>query len=220
MSSFTDGDGTMNATKFTFDTVFADTGNVVSDAAKARQRRSLTEGEIDKLCADARAEGMKAGEVRALEALEVAARDVTTAIEGALAKTARYVEIIRAQSAEVAFAVARKVARAAVTAFPNAEVEAALRDAMHQAIGEPRILLRTAPAIAEALAPHIAQIAHEEGYDGRVQISPDGALKGADCRIEWRGGGAERAEAVIDAALDELMARHFRDADARMTTEE
>ena len=76
------------------------------------------------------------------------------------------------------------------------------------------------PRSAESLAPHIARIAHEEGYDGRVQISPDAALKGADCRIEWRGGGAERAEAVIDAALDELMARHFRDADAPMMTEE
>ena len=95
----------------------------------------------------------------------------------------------------MAFAVARKVARAAVASFPNAEVEVALRDAMHQAIGEPRILLRTPPAIAEALAPRIADIAHEEGYDGRVQISPDPTLKGADCRVEWRGGGAERAEA-------------------------
>lgn len=220
MSSSTDGDGPMNATKFTFDTVFANTRDFASDAAKARQRRSLTEGEIDRLCADARAEGMKAGEVRALEALEAAAREVTVAIDNALAKTTRYVEIIRAQSAEVAFAVARKVARAAVAAFPNAEVEAALRDAMHQAIGEPRILLRTAPTVAEALTPHIAQIAHDEGYDGRVQISPDITLKGADCRVEWRGGGAERAEAAIDAALDELMARHFRDADAPMTTEE
>jgi flagellar assembly protein FliH len=220
MSSSTDGDAAMNATKFTFDTVFADTQDIVSGTAKARQRRSLTEGEIEKLCADARADGMKAGEVRALEELEAAARDVTAAIEAALVKTARHVEIIRAQSAEVAFAVARKVARAAVASFPSSEVEAALRDAMHQAIGEPRILLRTAPAIAEALAPRIAEIAHEEGYDGRVQISPDAALKGADCRVEWRGGGAERAEATIDAALDELMTRHFRDAETRKTTEE
>ncbi|MGD0141726.1 MAG: FliH/SctL family protein [Rhizomicrobium sp.] len=210
----------MTATKFTFDTVFADRRDVVSDAAKARQRRSLTEGEIDKLCADAHAEGMKAGEVRALEALEAAAREVTAAIDNALAKTSRYVEVIRAQSAEVAFAVARKVARAAVASFPNGEVEAALRDAMHQAIGEPRILLRAAPAIAEALAPHIAQIAHEEGYDGRVQMSPDPTIRGADCRVEWRGGGAERAEAAIDAALDELMARHFRNAEMRPTAEE
>ena len=220
MSSSTDGDGPMNATKFTFDTVFADARDVASDAARARQRRSLTEGEIDKLCADARAEGMKAGEVRALEALGAATRDVTAAIENALAKTARYVEVIRAQSAEVAFAVARKVARAAVASFPNAEVEAALRDAMHQALGEPRISLRVAPAVADALAPRIAQIAHEEGYDGRVQISPDPALRGADCRVEWRGGGAERAEAAIDAALDELMARHFRDADVRPAMED
>jgi flagellar motor switch protein FliN/FliY len=38
---------------------------------------------------------------------------------------------------------------------------------------------------------------------------PIQAHEGADCRIEWRGGGAERSEAAIEAALDALMARVF-----------
>ena len=83
---------------------------------------------------------------------------------------------------------------------------------MHQAIGEPRLTLRAAPQVAEALNDRIAEIAHEEGFDGRVQISADPALANADCRIEWRGGGAERAEAALEAAIDTLIARHFSNA--------
>ena len=45
---------------------------------------------------------------------------------------------------------------------------ARLREAMHQAIGEPRITLRAAPDVIAALEAALADIAHEEGYDGRV----------------------------------------------------
>jgi flagellar assembly protein FliH len=72
----------------------------------------------------------------------------------------------------------------------------------------------------EALSPRIAEIAHDEGFDGRVQISSDATIKGADCRVEWRGGGAERAEAAIEAALDDLMARHLKDAGVQPKAEE
>jgi flagellar assembly protein FliH len=84
-----------------------------------------------------------------------------------------------------------------------------LRQAMHQAFAEPRITLRAAPAVIQALEPRLDAIAHEEGYEGRVQIAADPAITGADCRIEWRGGGAERNESVIEDALTALIAQHF-----------
>ena len=71
-------------------------------------------------------------------------------------------------------------------------------------------------AVAEAISSQLTHIAHEEGFDGRVQISADPTLKDADCRIEWRGGGAERAESTIEAAIADLIARRF----ANHTTEE
>jgi flagellar assembly protein FliH len=69
--------------------------------------------------------------------------------------------------------------------------------------------------VAERLTVRAGEIAHEEGFDGRVQVSADPALKRADCRIEWRGGGAERAAAAIEIALEELIARNFRDGEDR-----
>ena len=80
---------------------------------------------------------------------------------------------------------------------------------MHQAIGEPRLTLRAAPAVIAVLEARVEAIAQEEGYEGRVLIAADPAITGADCRIEWRGGGSERSEAAIEAALDVLIARRF-----------
>jgi flagellar assembly protein FliH len=199
----------MNARKFTFDTVFSAGSDIASDAARARQKKLMTQGEIDQITADAHIEGTKAAEARALEAIAAGAKEAIAALRHALASSSGEIEAVRAQSVDVALAAARKLARAAIASAPAEEIEAALREAIHQAIGEPRIVLRASPGLAEALNARIADIALEEGFDGRVQISADPALAGADCRIEWRGGGAERTQAAIEEALSALIARHF-----------
>jgi flagellar assembly protein FliH len=197
------------ARKFNFDVEFRDGADLYSNDARERQKKSLTQEEIDGLCAAARAEGLHAGEVRALEQVAAGACEAAQAIAEALAQTTTAFESIRAEAAQVALAAASKLARAALATAPQTEVEAVLREAMHQAIGEPRILLRTSPAVAEAISGRLAEIAHEEGYDGRVQISAEPSLESADCRIEWRGGGAERSEAAIERVIAELIARRF-----------
>jgi flagellar assembly protein FliH len=201
----------MNATKFTFDTEFRNEHDVLSNAARARARKSYTPDEIDALCAKYRADGIKAGQVRAMEAIAAGTNEAVLALNNALAQTEEDIAQLRGHAARLAMAAARKLARLAIAALPHAEVEEALRAAMHQAIGEPRILMRAAPAVAEALSARIAEIAHEEGFDGRVQISADPAIRGADCRIEWRGGGAERIEEALEASLNEIIARTFPD---------
>jgi len=210
----------MNSVKFTFDTVFAGKSDMISEPARARKRSMLTQVEIEALRSEARAEGVKDGEVRALEAIAAGADEVAAAIREALARTADEIEGIRATAAEIAFAAARKLARAALAAFPAEEVEQCLRDAIHQAIGEPRIVLKVAPDVAGALKDRIADIAHEEGYDGRIQLSEGPGLINADCRIEWRGGGAERAEATLEVAIETLIQRRFSDTAPVQLTEE
>jgi flagellar assembly protein FliH len=205
------------AAKYTFDVEFQAAGDLPSNAARQRQKRVLTQEEIEALCALARNDGLNTGQVRALEACAAGTRDATQAIAEALAQTSRDLDSIRAEAAQIALAAARKLARAALAAMPAAEVEAMLCEAMHQAIGEPRIVLRAAPDVAEAISSRVAELAHEQGFDGRVQVSGDPALARADCRIEWRGGGAERAEAAIETAIAELIARRFP---ANTTTQE
>ena len=197
-----------NATKFTFDTVFAGARDGAMDSS--RPRKPLNEAEIEALCAQARADGAVAAEALALEAIAAGTRDAAQAVSRALETSAQQMKSLREEASAIALAFARKLAGAALAAFPDAAVEAALRQAMHQAIGEPRIVLHARPEVVKSLAARVPEIAHEEGYDGRVQISADASLCGADCRIEWRGGGAERATAVIEQALDALMDRTFQ----------
>jgi flagellar assembly protein FliH len=199
----------MTAPKFTFDTVFAGKKDIASDQARARQRLVFTQGEIDKMVHDARVAGLTAGEVRAREALAAAVTQTAAVVRDSVTRALTEIEAVRTEASQLAFAAARRLAIAALSHAPAEDVELALKQAMHQAIGEPRLVLRASPPVVEALSERIEKIAREEGFEGAVQIVADAAQHIADCRMEWRGGGAERSQAAIEAALAELIARHF-----------
>jgi len=197
------------APKFTFDTEFAGAEDRPTPAARARQKQTLTVEALEGLKASAHAEGEKSAQARATEGLDRTIAALTISLRAALDTSRSEIEVLRDEAARLALAMAKKIAPAALAALPTGDVEAAVRQAMHQAIGEPRITLRAAPAVVEVLEPRLAGIAQEEGYEGRVQIAADPAMTGADCRIEWRGGGAERSESTIEDALSALIAQHF-----------
>jgi len=73
---------------------------------------------------------------------------------------------VRDDAARLAMAMAKKIAPAALAALPAGDVEAALRQAMHQAIAEPRITLRAAPAVTEVLESRLADIAIKKVMKG------------------------------------------------------
>ena len=54
--------------------------------------------------------------------------------------------------------------------------------------------MKTPPALAKVIEERAAEIAAEQGFEGRIQVAGDSTLSGADCRIEWRGGGVERSQ--------------------------
>ena len=201
-----------SSSKFTFDTEFHAGGTERRTAdAERRQKKTMTMDELDSLKASARAEGESAATVRNAEAVERAISALTIAVRATADQIHVEVENVRAEAAAIALAAARKLAPAAIAALPQGDVEAALREAMHQAIGEPRLTLRINPEIAALIEPRLAEIAHEEGYDGRVHLIPDPHFHGADCRIEWRGGGAERSFETIEAALTQIIEQRFSD---------
>ena len=195
--------------KYTFDVEFRPEGDLISNAARARQKKAYTTDEIDQISSRARDQGLKAGQVRAAEAQVQEVAKLAEALRAVVARTTRATDEVRAEAALIAIATARKLAGVAVDALPSADVEEVLRHALHQALGEPRIVLHTSPQVAEILQPRLAEIALEEGFEGRVVVSGDARMATADCRIEWRGGGAERSQSQIEAAIGELIARRF-----------
>ena len=59
-----------SANKFTFDTEFRGQSDVVSDAARARQKKTLTAEEIEAIQAEAEARGTLDAQVKAAESVE------------------------------------------------------------------------------------------------------------------------------------------------------
>lgn len=197
------------AKKFTFDVEFRPEGDLVSNAARARQKKALTQEEIDHMLTRARESGMKAGQVRAAEAIAAAIDRLCDAVRQTQGAAESAAADLREDAARLALAAGRKLASVAVSHLPEADVEEALREAMHQAVAEPRIVLRAAPAVIAALKDRLEELAQETGYDGRLVATADPAMQGADCRIEWRGGGAERSMQKLEVEIAEIIVRRF-----------
>jgi len=195
-----------NSVKFTFDTDFDDR---TDNAADTRARKSLSTDEIETLKRDAREEGRKHADILAAQAVASSIGQVAAAMHAAIEAMDDEVERMRTEAASLALAAARKLAGAALDHAPEAEIAEALNVALHQAIGEPRVVVKTPPVLAKAIESRAAEIAAEQGFEGRIQIAGDNTLSGADCRIEWRGGGVERSHSMIENALTDLIARRF-----------
>jgi flagellar assembly protein FliH len=195
--------------KYTFDVEFLPGGDRLSLSERARQKKVYSMDEIDQISARAREQGMKAGHIQALETQSREIAMLVDVLREIVARSGQATNDVRQDASLLALAAARKLSAVALAALPAADVEETLRHAMHQAVGEPRIVLHTSPKVAEALKPRLAEIAHEEGFEGRVVISGEVGLATADCRIEWRGGGAERSESAIEEAIADLIARRF-----------
>ena len=195
-----------NSVKFTFDTDFDDRA---ADEAEARARKSLSIEEIEMLKRDAREEGRKHADILATQAVAASIGQVAAAMLAAIEAMDGEVERLRAEAAGLALAAAKKLAGAALDHAPEAEIAEALNVALHHAIGETRVVVKTPTALAKAIEDRAVEIAAEQGFDGRIQIAGDSTLNGADCRIEWRGGGVERSHSMIENALADLIARRF-----------
>ena len=203
----------MNTTvKFTFDTHF-NGANPRNEKSEARSRKSYSAEEIEAMKREACEEGRTHGDVLATHAIAASIGQVAAAVHAAIQAMDGEIELIRAEAAGLAIMAAKKLAHAALAAAPEVEIEEALRVALHQAIGEPRVVVKTSSLLAQKIQERANEIAQQEGYEGRMQFVPDDGLANADCRIEWRGGGIERAQSAIESALADLMARRFPQSD-------
>ena len=196
-------------TKFKFDTEFRPEGDLVSNAARARQRKVMTQEELDHMLTRARETGLKMGQVRAAEATAAAVQQLCAIVQDSMGRAQNQLDDMRQDASKLALIAAKKLAQVAIAQMPEADVEEALREAMHQAIAEPRITLRAAPNVVEAIKDKLEELSLEVGYEGRLVATADPTIGGADCRIEWRGGGAERSMQKIEEAIEEVISRHL-----------
>jgi flagellar assembly protein FliH len=201
--------------KFKFDVEFRPEGDLISNAARLRQRKVFTQEELDAMLSRARHDGMKVGQVRAAEQVAAVIDGLCDVVRQSVDSARGQIDDLRREAAALAVVAARKLAGHAIAALPEAEVEEALREALHQAIAEPRIVLKAAPNVVTAMKSKLDDLAQETGYEGRIVATAEAGMKGGDCRIEWRGGGAERSMDHIEEAIGEIIARRFSQFDSK-----
>ena len=157
---------------------------------------SFSQAELDTAYERGVAVGRQGGEFDAMARIERRLADTTEqlchVLQDSGASQALAVAAIERQAAALALLALRKLFPALLERAGTGELEAMFADAFEQAIEEPRILVRAAPALIEAFEPRLHDLARRAGFEGRLSIVGDPRLADTECRAEWSDGGVER----------------------------
>lgn len=194
--------------RFGFDLDLGRSGDKARLMDEAALNKALADAR-EKALAEGRAEGEAGAAARAAEATASAARGLAEqsarlaeALDAALART-------RAEAAELANLIARKLAFHLVDSRPAAEIEALIAECLASLDRVPHLVVRCHPDLADAIKQAAESRAAELGFDGRLVImgEPDIAL--GDCRVDWADGGVVRDSAAIEASVDKAIGHYL-----------
>ncbi len=115
---------------------------------------------------------------------------------------------LEAESVEVAFAVARKLAPELIATEPFREIAALAASCFRQLVAAPHVVVRIAEGIYESTHQRLEEIARMHGFDGRLVVLAEPGMAVGDCRIEWADGGLCRDRAATEAVICEAVDRY------------
>jgi flagellar assembly protein FliH len=193
------------AVKFTFDTVFSEAAQAVQPGQ--RTRSSYSSDEVERIRNETFAAAKADAEVQVSALKADAMANIGAGMASLFEQLDATTKTLREESVQLALAVARKLAEASLNAFPLRHVEDILTDCLHKLHREPRLVVRVPAQMSEALQAEVHALADRHGFAGRVVVLPEPSLAGADCRVEWAGGGLERDLSISLAAIEETVGR-------------
>ena len=208
--------------KFGFDTVFDNAGDVAF--APVRAKRNYTAEEVETIRQEAFAAGERSttamAEVEAAHALS----EIADASTRALTALAHVAHEHRTSSANLALAVGRKIADAALERFPDAPIDAALKELARELEASPRLMVRVAPHLVDRLQAVLEETAQACGFAGAIQVKGDTALPLAAFVLDWGDGRAsfdpEQAAERVAASLSTALAAEGLHAEPLITNSE
>jgi flagellar assembly protein FliH len=196
--------------KFTFDNVF-DNDGVISSARPPKAKAPVFTAEmIEDARVQGLADGQRAATAQAQAEVAAAVADATHAIRQAMTALTGLAQDHRTHSARLALAVGRAIAGAALDAFPEQPVIAALEALGREIEAQPRLIVRTGIGQAKDLAEILSQAAEAAGFIGQVTVKTDPNLQPAAFSFDWGEGRAafdpDAAAARVIAALEQALA--------------
>jgi flagellar assembly protein FliH len=208
--------------KFAFDTVFDDAGAVAF--APVRAKRSYTPDEVEQIRRDAFSEGERSAVAMAQAATAAALGQIAGDAQAALAALTRVAHDHRVNSAELSLAAARTIADAALDRFPQAPVAAAMVELAREIEAQPRLIVRVAPDLVEAVQAELEAAAQAIGFAGQIIARAEPGMPAAAFHLDWGEGRAafdpEAAAARVAEALDAALAAEGLHAEPLLPHEE
>lgn len=118
----------------------------------------------------------------------------------------------------VSLAVLKKILPATCEANAFEEVTRVVEEVVGHILDEPRIIVRVAEPLVEAVRERLEAVCQSHGFEGRVVVQADARLAAGDCRVEWTDGGAERDQArlmeEVEATIERALAPPERRVEA------
>jgi flagellar assembly protein FliH len=199
--------------KFLFDRSFdlQDAPRPVSRKTAPPPEPTFTEAELEAARAAGFAEGRRQAldeAAQAIEARVAAALQTLAATVGEALKSRQHAaEAAQRRALETIRAIMRKAVPALCRTAPLLELETLVNDCVREAFDEPRVVLRVADGVFDAMQQRLAAITGAAGFAGKVVLLADDSLDLADARVEWAEGGAERDTKRLLRDIDGALAR-------------
>jgi flagellar assembly protein FliH len=191
--------------KYLFDEDFATGEKPTITVVEAERRRADAESQAYR-------KGFSAGQAQAQNDAEQRIATALGVIAEGLDKLNRGLDGIETrleiESVQVAVAVASKLAPELIARQPFAEISALATECFRHLATTPHIVVRVSADIHDIAKIKLDEIAQSRGFEGRLVIMSDPAMKPGDCRIEWAEGGVSRDQAATLTAIGDVVARY------------
>jgi flagellar assembly protein FliH len=197
----------LSPAKFMFDQDFAAAKKAKPAVSLEQHQAQLNDADTSgyrRGYATAKAEILAEAEQRSALALERIAAALASVAQGLTAVEAK----LEIEAVDVAIAVAKKLSAALIEREPLAEISALAMDCFRHLVAAPHIVVRVNDAQHAGVGVRIEEMARSRGLASHLVVLAEPDIKIGDCRIEWADGGINRDRGVVEAAIDEAVARY------------
>lgn len=201
--------------KFKFDLEFTDGGE-----ARAAPRAKRRSAEVEALLRDARTEGEQSAVAKAEQATARAMDQLASGLHEVLTMAKFALDEVHDDGTRLAATIARKLAVHAFADAPELYFERAIGECLDLLRREPEIRITIPLSAPHSLKVRLDALVNAQGLANHLRIEQSHTLKAAECRLDWRSGGAEisledalqRMDAIIEERIAALHALRTADA--------
>jgi len=109
------------------------------------------------------------------------------------------------EAAAVAVTIVRKLHPELARRYGVEEIENAVMDCLSHLDRLPKVTVKVAPSLVEAMKEKAKGLTAQASFDGKLAVVGDAGLAPGDCRVEWGDGGAERDQSAVWAQIDQAV---------------